>query len=54
MVAVGQGLSLLHEAKAERAKLRRETGQVPEVLEILVWESSLKGFALKPVRASYS
>jgi site-specific recombinase XerC len=29
-------------------------GQVREVLEILVWESSLEGFALKPILASYS
>jgi hypothetical protein len=29
-------------------------GQVREVLEILVWESSLEGLALRPVLASYS
>ena len=29
-------------------------GQVREVLEILVWECSLEGLALRPVLASYS
>ncbi len=42
------------EKEALDQKLADLNGQVREALEILVWASSLEGFALRPVPTSYS